>query len=139
MWKYYRDEPNDNVTDSESFKSKIEITGKSLAAGNDKHAEIMDPLKYLGNFWRTLEMPLINCEVNLILTWSLTCVITGSTGARTFVIKGKKFYVLVVTLSTQYNAQLRLQLKSGFKGVISCNKYLSKQESLRLFFLFLPS
>ena len=131
MWKYYRDEPNDNVTDSESFKSKIEITGKSLAAGNNKLAEIMVPLKYLGNFWRTLEMPLINCEVNLILTWSLTCVITGSTGARTFVIKGKKLYALVVTLSTQYNAKLRLQLKSGFKGVISCNKYLSKRESLR--------
>ena len=131
LWKYYRDEPNDNVTDSESFKSKIEITGKSLAAGNEKHVEIIVPVKYLGNFWRTLEMPLINCEVNLILTWSLTCVVTGSTCARTFAIKGTKLYVLVVTLSTQYNAKLRLQLKSGFKRVISWNKYLSKRESLR--------
>ena len=44
----------------------------------------MFPLKYVSNFWRTLEMPLINCEVNPILTWSSICVITNSTGARTF-------------------------------------------------------
>ena len=131
LWKYYRDEPNDNVTDSDSFKSKIEITEKSLAAGKEIHVEIMVPLKYLGNFWRTLEMPLTDCEVNFILTWSITCVITGSTGARTFAIKGTKLYVLVVTLLTQCNAKLRLQLKSGFKRVINWNKYLSKRESLR--------
>ena len=63
MWQYYRDEPNDNLTDSKSFKSAIKTTGKTPAAGNEKI-----PLKYLSNFWRTLEMPLINCEVNLILT-----------------------------------------------------------------------
>ena len=81
LWLYYRDEPNDNLADSESFKSKIKITGKTPNNGNEEDVKIMVPLKYLSNFWRTLEMPLINCEVNLILTWSSTCVITNSTGA----------------------------------------------------------
>ena len=72
LWQYYRDEANDNLADSESFKSKIKITGKTPAAGNEKDIEIMVPLKYLSDFGRTLEKPLINCEVNLILTWSST-------------------------------------------------------------------
>ena len=54
----------------------------------------MVPLRYLSNFWRTLEMPLINCEVNLILTWSSTCVITNSTGARTSQIIVQNFMSL---------------------------------------------
>ena len=92
----------------------------------------MVPLKYLSNFWRTLEMPLINCEVNLILTWSSTCVITNSTGAGTFAITDTKLYVLpVVTLSTQEHNNFLQQLKSGFKRVINWNKYLSKPELLR--------
>ena len=68
LWKYYRDEPNYNLADSESFKSKIKITEKTPAAGNEKDVEIMVSLKYPSNFWSTLEIPLINCEVNLILT-----------------------------------------------------------------------
>ena len=80
LWQYYKDDPNDNITQSESFKSKIKITGKTPAAGNTKDVEIIVPLKYLSNFWRTLEMPLINCEVNLILTWPKDCVITNSEG-----------------------------------------------------------
>ena len=67
LWQYYRDEPSDNLADSESFKSKIKITGKPPAADNEKDVEIMVPLKYLSNFWRTLEIPLINSEVRLIL------------------------------------------------------------------------
>ena len=73
LWQYYRDEPNDILADSESFKYKVKITGKTPAAGNTKDVEIIVRLKYLSNFWRTLEMPLINCEVNLILTWSKDC------------------------------------------------------------------
>ena len=88
----------------------------------------MVPLKYLSNFWRTLEMPLINCKVNLILTWSSTCIITNSTGAGTFEITDRRLYVPVVTLSTQENTKLLQQLKSGFKRVINWNKYLSKPE-----------
>ena len=84
LWQYYKDDPNDNLVRSESFKSKIKITGNTPAAGNTKDVEIMVPLKYLSNFWRTLEMPLINCEVNLILTWSKDCVITNFTGEGKF-------------------------------------------------------
>ena len=68
-------------------------------------------------------MPLINCEINSILTWSSTCVITNSTGAGTFKITDAKLYIHVVTLSTQDNSKLLQQLKSGFKRVISWNKY----------------
>ena len=76
-------------------------------------------------------MPLINSEVNLILTWSSTCIITNSTCAGTFEITDTKLYVPVVTLSTKENAKLLQQLKSGFKRVIDWNKYLSKPELLR--------
>ena len=75
-------------------------------------------------------MPLINCEVNLILIWSSTCVITDSNGAETFAITDTKLYVPVVTLSTQENTKFLQQLKSGFKRVINWNKYLSKPELL---------
>ena len=100
-----KDEPNNNLTDSESFKSEIKI-GNTPADGNTNDVEMFVPLKYLSNFWRILEMPLINCEVNLILTWSSTCVITNSTGAGRFAITDTKLYVPVVTLSTQDNAKL---------------------------------
>ena len=69
----------------------------------------MVPLKYLSNIWRTLEMPLINCEINLILTWSSTCIITNSTGAGRFVITDTKLYVPLVPLSTPDNAKLLQQ------------------------------
>ena len=115
LWQYYRDEPNDNLTDSESFKSKIKITGKTLNNGNKKDIEIMVPLKYLSNFWRALEMSLINCEVNRILIWSSPCIITNSTGAGTFAITDTKLYVTLVTLSMQDNPKLLQQVKSGFK------------------------
>ena len=91
----------------------------------------MVPLKCVSYFWRTLEMPLINCEVNLILTWSSTCLITNSNGAGTFDITDTKLYVPVVTLSTQENTKLLQQLKLGFKRVINWDKYLSKPESFR--------
>ena len=81
LWQYYKDEPNDNLTDFESFKSKTKITGTTPADGNTKDVEIVLPLKYLNSFWGTLETPLINCEVNPILIWSSTCVITNSTCA----------------------------------------------------------
>ena len=68
-------------------------------------------------------MPLINCEINLILTWSSTCVITIDTGVGKFAITDTTLYVPVVTLSTQDNAKLLQQLKSGFKRTINWNKY----------------
>ena len=68
LWQYYNDDPNDNIAVSESFKSKVKITGKTSNDGNTKDVEIIVPLTYLSNFWRTLEMPLINCEVHFILS-----------------------------------------------------------------------
>ena len=131
LWQYFRHEPDDNnIEDSKSFKSKIKITGKTHNNNNVKDVEIIVLLKYLSNFWRTLEMLLINCEVNLILTWSSTCVITNSNGAGVFAITDTKLYVSVVTLSTDENTKFLQQLKSGFKRVINWNKYFSKPELL---------
>ena len=118
MWQYCKDIPaadnnnaivkffDNNITDSFNFKAKI--TGQT---GNDgtKTVEIMVPLKYLSNFWRTLEMPLINCKINLILTCSTNCVIVSANVANqnaTFAITDTKLYVPVVTLSAQENAKL---------------------------------
>ena len=87
---------------------------KKHAGGNTKDVKIAVLLKYLSNFWRTLEVPLINCDINLILTWLSICIITNSTDAGIFVITDTKLYVPVVTLSAQYNAELLQQLKFGF-------------------------
>ena len=142
LWQYCKDIPardnNDEITAfdannlTDSFNFKVKITGQTGDDGT-KDVEIMVPLKYLINFWRTLEMLLINCEVNLILTWSSTCVIVSvivANQAATFEITDTKLYVPVVTLSTQENTKFFQQLKSGFKRVINWNKYLSKPELL---------
>ena len=138
LWQYSKDIPGrngnnkivvftrNNITDSFSFKVKF-----TFQTGNNrtKNVEIMFPLKYLSNFWRTLEMPLINCEVDLTLTWSSTCVLVSTNAANqneTFAITNTKLYGPVVTLSTQENTKFLQQLKSGFKRVINWNKYLSK-------------
>ena len=88
----------------------------------------MVPLKYLSNFWRTLDVRFINHEINLILTSSANCVISNSVAnqAATLAITDIKLYILVVTLSTQDIAKLLQQLKSGFKDTITWNKYQSK-------------
>ena len=76
-------------------------------------------------------MSLINCEINLILAWSKDCVISSTTGATKFKITDTKFYVPVVTLSTQDNAKLLQQLKSGFKRTINWNNYQTKVSTER--------
>ena len=111
-----------NLTDFVNFKAKITC---QIGADGTKNVEIMILLKYLSNFCRTLEMSLINCEINLILTWSANCVIVSTNVANqnaTFEITDTKLYVSVVTLSTQDNSKLRQQLKSGSKRVINRNK-----------------
>ena len=114
LWQYYRDEPgldnNGNITDfsddnnnSASFKFKQKITGQT-GNSSSKDVEIMVTLKYLNNFWRTHEMPLINCEVSLQSKWSRKCIIVAGTANNqnpTFQINDTKLYALVVTLSTQ--------------------------------------
>ena len=127
LWQYCKDIPardanneiiilsEDNTTDS--FKFKAKSTGQT-GNGGTKDVEIMVTLKYLSNFWRTLEMPLINCEVNLILTWSSNCVLVATAiqnKAATFeIITDAKLYVHLVTLSTQENTKFLQQLKSCF-------------------------
>ena len=120
-----------NATDSFNFKTKI--TGQTNNNGII-NVEIMVPLKYLSNFWRTLEMPLINCEIELILTWSRDCVIIYTNvddQVPTFTITETNLYVPVVILSTQDNAKLLPQLKSEFKRTINWNKYFIKLKLLR--------
>ena len=130
LGQYYYDEPNDDLANSESFKSKVKITGNTPAGGNTKDVKIIVPLKYLSNFWRTLEMPLINCEVSLFLTWSSTCVVTNSSGEGRFTITDTKLYVTVVTLSTQDNAKLFQQLKSGFRRTIKLEQILIRSKNV---------
>ena len=117
-----------NLTDL--FNFKVKMTGQTGTDGT-KSVEIIVFLSYLGVFWRSFKLPLINCEVNLILTPSTNCVIFCTNVANqnaTFETTDTNLYVLVVTLSTQGNAKLLQQLKYGFKTVVNWNKYLSKQE-----------
>ena len=117
---------NYSIKDSKSFDYKTSITGKLEGNNTEKEVEIVVPLKYLSNFWRTLNMPLINCEINLILTWSENCVLTSkatrdavpaqggnpavaaidNTTNATFKIIDTKLYVPVVTLSTENHKKL---------------------------------
>ena len=93
-----------NATDS--FNVKAKITGQNGDNGiKEVNYEIMVPLKYLSKFWSPLEMPLINCEFNLILTWSVNCVIVSTNNANqdaTFAI-----------------TETKLQLTSAFKRIIN--------------------
>ena len=119
-----------NLTDSFNFKVK---TTDQIGDNGTKNVEIMMFLSYLSVFWRSLELPLINYEVNLILTWSANFVIVSTNATNqnaTFAITDTKLYVPVVTLSTQDNAKLLQQLKPSFKRVINLHKYLSKPELL---------
>ena len=110
-----------------SFKFKQKITDETGDDGR-KDVRIMVPLEYLTKFWRTLEIRLINYEINLVLTWSANCVIsnTAANKAITFAITDTKLYVLVVTLSTDDNGKLLQQSKLGFKRTINWDKYQSK-------------
>ena len=103
------------------FKFKTKIAGRIRDDGT-KNIKIRVPLKYVSSFWRILEMSLINCEINLILTWSnrgfiIVNSISGQEPA--FTITDIKPYVPVVILSVQDNAKLLEQLKSGFKITIN--------------------
>ena len=105
---------DDNTTDMFKFKEKIGQSGGNSA----KDAAIMIPLKCLNNFWRPFEVLLINCEINLMLTWSANCVISSNAPANqatTFEITNPKLDFLVVTLSTKDNKKLLQQSKLGFK------------------------
>ena len=160
LYNYYRDElsndaDNNNfinikVINSNTFKYKNKITGNTYnvnagAQGYDvnknrmQEVELAIPLKYLGNFWRALNIPLISCEVSLELKWDKNWVITSleqrdigggnrdnsPTGA-TLAINNCKLYVPAVTLSKDDEIKLLTNLKSGFKREIIWNKYRSQ-------------
>ena len=160
LYNYYRDELSDDADDnkfdnikvvnSNTFKYKNKIIGNTynVNAGADgydvnkngtQEVELAIPLKYLGNFWRALNIPLISCEVFLELKWDKNCVITSleqrdigggnrdnaPTGA-TLAINNCKLYVPAVTLSKDDEIKLLTNLKSGFKREIIWNKYRSQ-------------
>ena len=133
LWSFKRDEIVDNadVTNDDnapSFKYKANLIGNTENNGTKNGVKIAVPLKYLSNFWRSLEMPLINCKVELSLNWIENCVLTSAaigananaTGAdsATFKITDAKLYVLIVTLSAEDNAKLSKLLSEGFKRSI---------------------
>ena len=152
LWNYYRDEPSNLLSsNSESFKYKNNITGNTCNIGDGKEnydankvgkneTEVVIPLKYLSNFRKSLNIPLINCEIELILTWSKNCILADTTvrdaeGDNTAIIAptgleskitDTKLYVPVVSLSKENDIKLLEQIKSGFKRTIKCNKYRSQ-------------
>ena len=159
LWNYYRDEPNSgavgnvnySIKNSKSknsnFNNKASITGKLENNNVEKEGvEIVAPLKHLKNFWGTLDIPLINCEVSLSLTWSGNCVSTSKATRNlvpaqgvnptvtkiniptnaTFKKTDTKLYVPVLTLSTQDDNKLLEQLKKVFKRTVKWNKYRSE-------------
>ena len=93
-----------------------------------KNVKIAVPLKYLSNFWRSLEMPLINCKIHLELNFTKDCVMS-TIADTTFKIKNTKLYVLSVTLSTKDNAKLVKLLEEGFKRPVYWNEYQTKIET----------
>ena len=152
MWNYYRDEPsNPFSSNSESFKYKTSIQGNTYNVGvgeedydvnkvGKNETEVVISLKHLSNFWRSLNIPLFNCEVELILTGSKNCVLADATRRNAqddnpaivpprgleFELTDTKLYVLVVTLSKENDIKLLQQFKSGFKRTIKWNKYRSQ-------------
>ena len=119
LWGFKRDEINNNANVSNddnapSFKYKASNIGNTENNGTKNGVKRAVPLKYLSNFWRSLEMRLINCKVKLSLTWIENCVLTAAANANEeiFKITDAKLYVLIVTLSAEDNAKL---LDEGFK------------------------
>ena len=111
---------NDN--NAPSFKYKASIIGNTEDNGTKSKVKIAVPLKYLSNFWRSLEMLPINCKVELSLKWYGRCLLTTADTA-TFKITDAKLYVPIVTLSVEDNAKLTKLLNEGFKRPIYWNKY----------------
>ena len=123
------------------------ITGKLEGHNTEKEVEIVVPLKHLSNFWRTLDMPLINCEINFILTWSENCVLTSKATRdpdpdanlavvaidnptnATFKITDTKLYVLGVTLLTENDKKTLGTIKSRIKRTIKWNKLSAKVQN----------
>ena len=136
LYQYKREEPpEDNAIDnltaknSSSFKYKISLLGdRNVDGGIVKlNVKVVVPLKYLSNFFRSLEMPLINCKIKLNLTWKKECVLSTDAGNAVFIINDTKMYVPVVTLSKEDNKVFIEQQNKGFQRSIYWNEYETKE------------
>ena len=139
LYQYKREEPpanlaNNLATDtSSSFKYKVNLLGNPVIANNIArlNVKIVVPLKYLSNFFRSLEMPLINCKMKLKLTWKKECVLSINNDAAAanaannpiIIINDTKLYVPVVTLSKEDNKDFTEQQNKGFQRSIYWNEY----------------
>ena len=131
LYQFKRDEPPPN-NDDVSVDTSPSFKYKSNLLGNEVNVKIAVPLKYLSNFFRSLEMPLINCKIHLELNWTRNCVLSiadGNGGDVSFKITETKLYVPIVTLTTKDNVHLTKQLNEGFKRSVYWNKYVSKIET----------
>ena len=95
-----------------------------------EYVKIAVPLKYLSNFWRSLEMPLINCKVEISLKWVENCILSNSGTAASFKTTDPKLYISIVTLKTEDNTKLSKLLSEGFKRPIYWNEYKVIQEKI---------
>ena len=136
LYQYKRDEPpeDDALADltadnSSSFNYKVSLLGNPVLDGNitKRSVKVVVPLKYLSNFFRSLEMPLINCKIKLNLTWKKECVLSNQAGAAVFIINDTKMYVPVVTLSKEDNKDFIEQQNKGFQRSIYWNEYNTKE------------
>ena len=117
---------NANITNDDnapSFKYKSNVVGNIKDNETKNGVKIAVPLKYLINFWRYLEMTLINCKIELSLKWIENCTLSNAGTAATFKITDTKLYVPIVTLKTEGNKKLSKLLSDGFKRSIYWNKY----------------
>ena len=127
LWQFKKDQiiNNADVTNNNnapSFKEKASIIGNRENNGRKNGVKMDVPLKCLSNFWRSLEMPLSNCKVELSLKWYERCLLTVANIA-TFKISDAKLYVPIVTLSVEDNSKLSKLLNEGFKRPIYWSEY----------------
>ena len=117
---------------SSSFKYKIDLLGDPVVDNNvaRRNLKVVVPLKYLSNFFRSLEMPLINCKIKLNLTWKEECVLSNQRSDAVFIINDTKLYVPVVTLSEEDNKDFIEQQNKGFQRSIYWNEYKTKEQTM---------
>ena len=134
LYQYKRDEPPeaDAVADL-TAKYKIKLLGNVTEVAGDAagvrrlNVKVVVQLKYLSNFFRSLEMPLINYKIELNLTWKKECVLSAGAGEAVFIINDTKLYVPVVNLSKEDNKDFIEQQNKGVQRSIYWNEYKTKE------------
>ena len=133
LYQFKRDEPSDNNADVENDTTSLVHISK-LISGTDNNnfndVKLAVPLKCVSNFFRSLEMPLVICKIDLELTWDKDCMICSNDAAAgqvvSFMITNTRLYVPIVTLSTKDNTNLTKQLNEGSKRTVYWNQYMSE-------------